>query len=220
MMLEANREAMAAEGRRQRRQSDAADDAATLRRCIVTRESKPVEALLRFVVSPDGTVVPDVMGVLPGRGIWVSVDRASVETAVAKGLFARAARRQVRTEPGMADRVETQLVRRCLDLIGLARRGGGAVAGFEKVRAFLAKERAGLLLAAADGADDGRGKMERLGRGVRVATALDRIELGRAFGRDQAVHAVVAPGKIADQLEAATRRLSGFRQHSAERGAG
>ena len=120
----------------------------------------------------------------------------------------------------MADRVETQLVRRCLDLIGLARRGGGAVAGFEKVRAFLAKERAGLLLAAADGADDGRGKMERLGRGVRVATTLDRIELGRAFGRDQAVHAVVAPGKIADQLEAATRRLSGFRQHSAERGAG
>ena len=48
------------------------------------------------------------------------------------------------------------------------------------------------------------------------ATALDRLELGRAFGRDQAVHAVVASGKIAEQLEAATRRLSGFRQHSAE----
>lgn len=187
-----------------------------MRRCIVTRESKPVGALLRFVVSPDGAVVPDIGNALPGRGIWVSADRTSVETAAAKGLFARAARRQVRTDPGIADLVEAQLVRRCLDLIGLARRGGGAVAGFEKVRAFLAKERAGLLLAAADGADDGRGKMERLGRGVGVATALDRLELGRAFGRDQAVHAVVASGKIAEQLEAATRRLSGFRQHSAE----
>lgn len=211
-MLEANRETMTA----QRRRTDAKDDAATMRRCIVTRESKPVGALLRFVVSPDGAVVPDIGNVLPGRGIWVSADRASVETAAAKGLFARAARRQVRADTGLADLVEAQLVRRCLDLIGLARRGGGAVAGFEKVRAFLAKERAGLLLAAADGADDGRGKMERLGRGVGVATALDRLELGRAFGRDQAVHAVVASGKIAEQLEAATRRLSGFRQHSAE----
>jgi predicted RNA-binding protein YlxR (DUF448 family) len=211
-MLEANREAAAA----QRRRTEAKDDAATMRRCIVTRDSKPVDALLRFVVAPDGTVVPDVMGVLPGRGIWVSSDRASVETAAAKGLFARAARRQVRADPRIADLVEAQLVRRCLDLIGLARRGGGAVAGFEKVRAFLAKQRAGLLLAAADGADDGRGKMARLGGDARVATALDRLELGRAFGRDQAVHAVVAPGKIADQLEAATRRLSGFRQHSAE----
>lgn len=203
----------------QRRQATAKDDAPPMRRCIVTRASKPTAALLRFVVSPDGVVVPDVMGVLPGRGIWISSDRASVETATAKGLFARAARRQVKTDPRIADIVEAQLLRRCLDLIGLARRSGGAVAGFEKVRAFLAKESAGLLLAAADGADDGRGKMERLGHGVAVASALDRQELGQAFGREQVVHAVVASGKIAEQLEAASRRLSGFRQQSAERGA-
>jgi predicted RNA-binding protein YlxR (DUF448 family) len=213
-MLEANRETMATGRRKERRGAE--DGSAPVRRCIVTRESKPVAALLRFVVSPDGTVVPDVAGALPGRGIWVSADRKSVETAAAKGLFARAARQQVKVDAGIADLVEAQLVRRCLDLIGLARRGGAAVAGFEKVRAFLAKEEAGLLLAAADGADDGRDKMERLGRGARVAAALDRFELGRAFGRDQAVHAVVAKGKIADQLEAATRRLSGFRQNSAE----
>ncbi|MGH6618181.1 MAG: RNA-binding protein [Alphaproteobacteria bacterium] len=200
----------------QRRRATAKDEVATMRRCIVTRESKPTAALLRFVVSPDGVVVPDVMGVLPGRGIWVSADRASVETAAAKGLFARAARHQVKTDPRIADLVEAQLLRRCLDLIGLARRSGGAVAGFEKVRAFLAKESAGLLLAAADGADDGRGKMERIGYGVAVASALDRQELGQAFGREQVVHAVVASGKIAEQLEAASRRLSGFRQQSAE----
>jgi len=194
----------------------AADDAAPHRRCIVTRESRPTTALIRFVASPDGLIVPDLSESLPGRGIWVTADRASVETAAAKNLFARAARRQVTVPPGLADQVEAQLLRRCLDLIGLARRGGGAVAGFEKVRASLSKGTAGLLLAASDGAADGRGKLERLSAGTRVATALRRHELGTAFGRDQAVHAVVASGKIADQLEVASRRLSGFRQQSAE----
>lgn len=194
----------------------AADDSGPYRRCIVTRESKPTTALVRFVASPDGLIVPDLTESLPGRGIWVTADRESVEAAMAKKLFARATRRQVTVPAGLADQVAAQLLRRCLDLIGLARRGGGAVAGFEKVRAFLSKRTAGLLLAAADGAEDGRGKIERLGGGLPVARALRRQELGQAFGRDQAVHAVVASGKIADQLEVASRRLSGFRQQSAE----
>jgi predicted RNA-binding protein YlxR (DUF448 family) len=212
-MLQATQESMTVT---ERAQATAEDVAATERRCIVTRESKPTSALLRFVVAPDGAVVPDVMGVLPGRGIWVTADRASVEAAVAKRLFSRAAQQQVTVDPRLADVVEDQLRRRCLDLIGLARRGGGAVSGFEKVRAFLAKGSAGLLLAAADGADDGREKIERLGHGVPVVSALSRQELGQAFGRDQAVHAVVASGRIAEQLEVAARRLWGFRQQSAE----
>jgi predicted RNA-binding protein YlxR (DUF448 family) len=216
MLQEDTGPATAAEGRR----VPATGAAETMRRCIVTRESKPISALLRFVQAPDGAIVPDIQGVLPGRGLWVTADRASVETAAAKGLFARAAGCSVRTDPRLADVVEAQLLRRCLDLIGLSRRGGGAVSGFEKVRAFLAKAQAGLLLAAADGADDGREKIERLGRSIPIISALDRHELGRAFGREQVVHAAVAPGGIADQLEAAARRLSGFRQPSAERGAG
>lgn len=212
MMLQAAQESMTV---KERPQATAEDAAATERRCIVTRERKPTSALLRFVVAPDGTIVPDITGVLPGRGIWVTADRTSVETAVAKGLFSRAARRRVTVDPRLADLVETQLRRRCLELIGLARRGGGAVAGFEKVRAFLAGGSAGLLLAAADGADDGREKIERLGRGVPVVSALSRQELGQAFGRDQVVHAVVVSGRIAEQLEAAGRRLSEFRQQPA-----
>lgn len=212
MMLQAAQESMTV---KERPQVTAEDAAATERRCIVTRERKPTSALLRFVVAPDGAIVPDITGVLPGRGLWVTADRTSVETAVAKGLFSRAARRRVTVDPRLADLVETQLRRRCLELIGLARRGGGAVAGFEKVRAFLAGGSAGLLLAAADGADDGREKIERLGRGVPVVSALSRQELGQAFGRDQVVHAVVVSGRIAEQLEAAARRLSEFRQQPA-----
>lgn len=198
------------------RRREAAAEAAPERRCIVARESRPVSALLRFVAAPDGAIVPDLAGTLPGRGIWVTADRASVEAAVAGKLFARAARRKVVVDPQLADRVETLLLQRCVDLIGLARRGGGAVAGYEKVRAFLAKEKVGLLLAASDGAAEGREKIGRLARGVSVAAALTRDELGRAFGRDQTVHAAIASGKLADQLKAASRRLSGFRQQSAE----
>ena len=212
-MLHTDQEAIPAMGRRQ---DVAAEDAAPQRRCIVTRASKPTAALLRFVVAPDGAIVPDLAATLPGRGIWVTADRASVEAAVSGKLFARAARRQVHVDPRLADRVETQLVRRCLDLIGLARRGGGAVSGFEKVRGFLSKGTAGLLLAASDGAAEGKEKIERLGHGLPVASALTREELGRAFGREQVVHAVVASGKLADQLKAASLRLSGFRQQSAE----
>jgi uncharacterized protein len=209
MMFQATQESMTVT---ERPQTTAEDDAATERRCIVTRESKPISALLRFVVAPDGAIVPDIMGVLPGRGIWVTADRISVETAVAKRLFSRAAQRQVTVDPRLADVVEALLRRRCLELIGLARRGGGAVSGFEKVRAFLAGGSAGLLLAAADGADDGREKIERLGHGLPVVSALSRQELGQAFGRDQVVHAVVASGKIAGLLEITARRLLGFRQ--------
>lgn len=195
-----------------KRQALAAEDPSPTRRCIVTRESGPASALLRFVVGPDGAVVPDVAGSLPGRGIWLTARRGAVETAVEKRLFARAARRPVVVDPQLADRVEGQLLRRCVDLIGLARRGGGAVAGYEKVRAVLSKGTAGLLLAAVDGAADGREKLERLGRGVPVVSALTRQELGQAFGRDQAVHAAVASGRIAETLEAATRRLAAYRQ--------
>lgn len=191
---------------------------APCRRCIVSGESRETAALVRFAVGPDNQVVPDIAGSLPGRGIWVSADRDSVAAAVANRLFARAARRNVVVDEELPARVETLLRDRCIDLIGLARRAGGAVAGFDKVTAFLAKNTAGVVFAASDAADGGRRKMQRGAAGVPLIEQLDRLELGRAFGRDQVVHAVVASGKIADSLLADARRLSGFRQQVAERG--
>ena len=212
-MLQTNDDTTAIAERRQV-SADAGD--VPHRRCIVTRDSKPISALLRFVVSPDGAIVPDVAGKLPGRGIWVSARRTAVEEAIAGKLFGRAARQGVSVDAGLADLIEDQLRQRCLDLVGMARRGGGAVSGFEKVRGWLSGGGAGLLLEALDGAEDGRRKLARLGDGVPVVTALTRRELGQAFGRDQVVHAAVAPGRIADQLKDAARRLSGFRQKSAD----
>ena len=188
------------------------------RRCIVSGESRETAALVRFAVGPDDHIVPDIAGSLPGRGIWISADRASIAAAVANRLFARAARRNVIVDEELPARVEILLRDRCLDLIGLARRAGGAVAGFDKVTGFLARNSAGVVFAASDAAAGGRQKMQRGAAGVPLVEQLDRLELGRAFGRDQVVHAVVASGKIADSLLVDARRLSGFRQQDAERG--
>ena len=166
---------------------------------------------MRFVVGPDGALVPDLAGDLPGRGIWVRAARDSVERAAARKLFARAARRPVAVAPDLAERVEAMLARRAVERVGLARRAGQAGAGFEKVRAWLAEGRVGLLLAAADGAPGGQAKLRALARGVAVARALTAQELGAAFARDRVVHAALAPGRLAERVRAETTRLAGFR---------
>ena len=143
---------------------DAADAPMTgpLRRCIVTREVLPKELLVRFVVGPAGDAIPDIAGELPGRGLWVKAERPVLASAVAKNLFAKAARRSVGVPADLIDRTAALLSQRCLNLIGLARRAGQVVCGFEKVRDALRNRRVGIVLAAADGAVDGRGKLKAL----------------------------------------------------------
>jgi predicted RNA-binding protein YlxR (DUF448 family)/ribosomal protein L30E len=186
-------------------------DADPQRRCIVTGQSLPREDLLRFVVAPDGAVVPDLDEKLPGRGLWLRAERDILRTACAKGAFSKAARRETKLPDDLAAQVERLLRRRCLDLIGLARRSGALTAGFEKVRAFLASEDAGALIAASDGAADGRAKIRALAPEMPMVDALTAEELGAAIGREHIVHAVVAKGRLAERLLHEARRLTGVR---------
>ena len=178
-----------------------------LRRCIVTRSVLPKERLLRFVVGPDATLAIDLEGDLPGRGIWLQARRDVVETACAKGSFAKAARCAVAVPDGLADRVAERLSRRCLDLLGLARRAGQIASGFEQVRAMLREGRAGALLAAVDGAEGGRGKMAGLGREVALIELFSAAALARAIGREHAVHVALARGALARRLIVEATRL-------------
>src|SRR6188472_352684 len=123
------------------------------RRCIVTRDTGPKTGLIRFVAAPDGEIVPDLAGRLPGRGIWVSAERKVLAQAAAKGHFARAAKRQVRVPPDLVDRVEALLAARVVELLSLARKAGQAVAGLEKTKGALVSGGAALLLQAADGSE-------------------------------------------------------------------
>jgi len=193
-------------------EDEAEDPSDSLRRCIVSGERLPRESLLRFVVAPGGEVVPDLAGGLPGRGLWLTPSREMVETAIRKRAFDRAARRSVKVPVDLAERLEALLLARCQQAIGLARRGGKAVAGFEKVTQALARREVGLLLAASDGAADGRRKIAALAAGLPVVEILSSAEIGQAFGRDFAVHASIGPGPLAGRLKADAGKLKGIRR--------
>jgi predicted RNA-binding protein YlxR (DUF448 family) len=181
------------------------------RRCIVTGETGATTGLVRFALAPDGRVVPDVAERLPGRGVWVAANREAVTAAATKGLFARGFKGRALADADLADQVEGLLAARCRELLGLARRAGQAVAGFEKVRALLTSGGAALLLEASDGAEDGMNRLRRLAPEITVVRCLGSSELGAALGRDIAVHVALKPGGLVATLERELIRLAGFR---------
>ena len=183
------------------------------RLCIVTRAVLPEEKLVRFVVDPQGQVVPDVAAKLPGRGMWVLADRATLERAVAKGHFSHAAKAPVAVSYDISDRVEKLLVERMCGDLGLARRAGQLIAGFDNVAGALAGRRPPtVLIEASDGADDGRRKLLGAARGgVMVINCLTRAEMSLALGRENVVHAALTSGRLSVRLAADAGRLGGFR---------
>ena len=180
------------------------------RKCIVTGQSAPKSGLIRFVVGPEGDIVPDLAEKLPGRGIWVSADRAAIDKAARKGLFARAARTRVEAPDDLAARVETMLARRVTDLLSLARKSGAAVAGFEKVKDWLAKDEAEVLIQASDGSGRGKSKLSTP-QGGRFIGWLTADELGLAFGRQNVIHVALAAGGLASRVVEDAARLKGLR---------
>ncbi len=181
------------------------------RRCIVTRETAPAAGLIRFVVGPGGDVVPDLAGRLPGRGIWVTAARKSLEEAVRKNHFSRAARQKVTVDPDLADLVGNLLAQRLIEMIALARKAGRALAGREKVLTALIAGDAAVLLQASDGSARERTGVRPPESENSHVLCLDGAELGMAFGRDRVVHAAVLTGGLAERVKVEALRLSGVR---------
>ena len=180
-----------------------------LRRCIVTRERLKREEMLRFVVGPDRRIVPDLAARLPGRGIWLSARRDVIETARNRGGFAKAARAPVTLPTDLLLVLQSGLAGRIADTLGLARRAGQAVCGFQKSREWLQEGRVALVVQASDGSPDERARL-LAGRSIVTITPLDAAALGTIFGRDHAVHAAVAKGRLADALTVEAKRLAGL----------
>lgn len=181
------------------------------RRCIVTRASGPKAGLIRFVAGPDDEVVPDIAERLPGRGMWVTAERAALIQAAGKGAFARAARRPLRAPADLADRVELLIAARLMELVALARKAGQAVAGFEKTKEALTAGRAALLLQAADGSERERARLRPPEGENSLVSCLLGHELGLAFARDRVIHAAVLAGGLGDRIRNEGLRLSGIR---------
>ena len=186
-------------------------DAESERRCIVTGEVQPKQGLIRFVVGPDGQVVPDILGKLPGRGMWVTADRAVIEKA-GKGQFSRSAKQPVTVPDGLVAEVEKQLARRVVDLVAMARKAGLAVCGFEKVKGWLSGgERVRVLLQAEDGSARGKAKLWTP-EGARYFGCLSAQELGLAFGRQSVIHGALASGGLSDRVVEEALKLKGIRE--------
>jgi predicted RNA-binding protein YlxR (DUF448 family) len=172
------------------------------------RESFDRETMLRFVIGPDAELVFDVTATLPGRGMWLSASLSVIQQALKRGVFPRAAKQPVKLPPDLPSRIENSLRNRVLELLGLARRSGNAVAGFEKGREWLASAKAGLVVQAADGSPEERARF--LGsRKIPVVAALPAAALGKIFGRDHVVHVAIAGGKLARMIEVEAARLAG-----------
>jgi predicted RNA-binding protein YlxR (DUF448 family) len=181
--------------------------------CAATREVRPEADLIRFVVAPDGGVVPDLRSRLPGRGVWLALDRKAVASAVKKNLFARSVKADVRPPADLAEEVAVRLREAALGRLGLARKAGEVVAGFAKVENAIARADLAAILVAAEAAADGRRK---IGQALRrrfgeadpppLLACFSAAELGLATGRPSVIHAAVLQGPAGRSfVEAAMR---------------
>lgn len=186
------------------------------RRCIVTGEVLPEGELIRFVVGPESKIVPDIAAKLPGRGLWVRADSQTVTKAVAKNQFSRAAQAQVKADIDLATRTEKLLASHMLNTLGLARRAGELIQGFEKIETALrGPNPLPVIIEASEAGADGRRKIEAAAhaKGLTpfVIGCFESSELGLALGLENVIHAGVKAGRFAERLIFDAGRLKGFR---------
>jgi uncharacterized protein len=194
----------------------------SLRLCAVSRAQKPPEELVRFVLGPDGAIVPDLARRLPGRGVWVDATRNSVVAAVRQNAFARSLKQAVLVPPDLADVIERLMIKRVGEAISIANKAGLLVAGFAKVNELIGSGEAAVLIHAADAAKDGKAKLDRKFKALlgpeRAAEAtmseLTGPELDLATGRSNVVHAAASEGGASQRILQEGKRLKRYRSSS------
>lgn len=188
--------------------SGAQDD--MTRQCIVTREALPKDALIRFCLSPDRIVTPDLSCKLPGRGLWVKAELSIVAQAAVKGVFSRAAKTQVVVPADLAAQVEKQLRLRALQALSMARKAGLLVAGYEKIRKVLQQHEAIALIHAQEAAEDGMAGLNAKAQAVEIIHCFTKSELNQVCARDNAVHVALTAGQASEFFLLHYRRFTGF----------
>jgi predicted RNA-binding protein YlxR (DUF448 family) len=193
-----------------------------MRRCIVTRESKPVDELIRFARAPDGTVVPDLRRRLPGRGAWVTAKRDTVAEAARRKLFGRAFRDDCRAPDDLADSVGALIRKAALQSLGLERKAGRLAIGFSECESLLRAGRAAMVLHASDAAPDGVRKLNQAahagarsnvrddGGAAFVCRAFTSAEMSLALGRGNVIHAALEKGGASDAVIARCHRVERY----------
>ena len=192
----------------------------SVRRCALTRASRPKDELIRFVLGPDGTVVPDLKEKLPGRGVWITAAHDAVAEAAKHNTFARALKTQAKVAPDLAALVDRLLAEAALGAFALANKAGEVAFGHAKVEEALAKAPVVALIHAREAAEDGCRKLDgkaraaTAGAGIPALRGLGTDELGLASGRTNVIHAALIQGGAARRFLAAAQRLERYRKGS------
>lgn len=207
------RQAAAERGRKSRDDADP-----TGRRCALSRAQRPRDELIRFVLAPDGTVVPDLKERLPGRGMWLTASRDTVADAVKRKVFARALKGEAKVPEELPAQVERLLAEAALSALALANKAGEAAFGFAKVEEAIARGRVLALIHAREAAEDGCRKLDGKARGASFGRLIPAIrafgtdELSLATGRPNVIHAALIQGGAAERVLAAASRLERYRK--------
>jgi predicted RNA-binding protein YlxR (DUF448 family) len=191
---------------------------------------RPIDELIRFVVSPEGEVVADLKRKLPGRGLWVSASRKAVAESVRRNHFGRGFKRDVRVAPTLAEDTENLMVRSVVEALAMAAKAGQVVSGFAKVEAALAQHQAVALIHAADGAADGIRKLDAVVRQnagkdresceFPVIDVLASEQLDLALGRSNVIHAALLAGSAGKTFLSRSQILVRYRMADGETTAG
>jgi uncharacterized protein len=206
------------------------DRSATTRMCAVTRQVRPIDELIRFVVSPSGEVIPDLKRKLPGRGLWVSASHQAVAEAVRRNQFNKGFKRDVRAMPALVSDTEALLVRGVIEALAMAAKAGQVVSGFSKVEGALTLRQARALIHASDGAADGIRKLDAVARQnagngeesreFPVVTALTSEQLDLALGRSNVIHAALLAGPASKTFLSRSQLLVRYRMADDDKTAG
>lgn len=192
-----------------------------VRRCVVARTLRPKDELIRFVLGPDGVIVPDLKEKLPGRGVWLTAAHDTVAEAVKRKVFGRALKAEAKAPEGLADQIDTLLAEAALASFAMANKAGAVIFGHSKVEDAMAKGRVLALLHAADAAEDGCRKLDGKarsatdGRGIPAVCTFNSDELNVASGRTNVIHAALIQGGATRKFLAAASRLERYRKGSA-----
>jgi predicted RNA-binding protein YlxR (DUF448 family) len=210
------------------------DKSATMRMCAVTREVRPIGELIRFVVSPQGEVVPDLKRKLPGRGLWVSASRRTVAEAVRRNHFSKGFKRDIRAAVTLPADTEALLVRSATEALAMVAKASQVVSGFSKVEGTLREGQAQALIHASDGAADGIRKLDAIARQkygnpdesqefrteFPIVNVLTSAELDLALGRSNVIHAALLAGPASKTFLSRCQILVRYRMADDDKTAG
>ncbi|MET0370463.1 MAG: DUF448 domain-containing protein [Sphingobium sp.] len=196
----------------------------TERKCILTGDRAEPDTLIRLAIGPEGQVLPDIRAKAPGRGAWIGVSRAELETALAKGKLKGALARSFKDgalsiPDDLPALIEAGLRQDLLSRLGLEAKASMLVTGSEKIDTACRKGLVQLLLHSSDGATDGNRKLDqalRVGQEAEgtdlagLVLPVDRDALSMAMGRDNVVHIAVTDSRAASRLRSALGRLESY----------